>query len=148
MDDIDRKLLNEMQSYFPISKRPFKELGEKIGISEIEVIKRVKQLKERGVIRRIGGNFYPFKLGFTSTLCAAHVPDERLEEFIEIVNSYPGVTHNYIRRHYYNVWFTFIAESKETIEKNLKEISRKTGVNPILNLPAIRLFKVRADFNL
>jgi len=99
-----------------------------------------------GIIRRIGGNVNPEKLGFTSTLCAAQVPEDKIDKFVEVVNSYPGVTHNYRRNHDYNIWFTFIAESKEKIEKYLHEISLKTGVTEIHNLPALRRFKIKAQF--
>ncbi|MFP3998999.1 MAG: Lrp/AsnC family transcriptional regulator, partial [Desulfobacterales bacterium] len=83
-----------------------------------------------------------------STLCAGRVPEEKLDHFTNIVNSYPGVTHNYLRNNSFNVWFTFIAPSAEDIEKSLEEISQKTGIKDILNLPATRLYKIRAHFNL
>ena len=146
MDDIDRNILNEIQSNFPIASRPFFELGKRFDLSENEVLERVKRLKEEGVIRRIGGNFNSKKLDFSSTLCAAKVPEEKLDHFVETVNGYPGVTHNYLRKHEYNVWFTFIAPSMTHIEKALEEISDTTGVSEILNLPAVKLFKIKVDF--
>ena len=103
-------------------------------------------MKENNIIRRIGGNFSPGKIGYESTLCAAKVPAKEIESFAKVVNSYSGVTHNYVREHDYNVWFTFIAQSTETINKYLKEISSKTGINNILNLPATNLFKISALF--
>ena len=108
----------------------------------------IASLKEKGIIRRIGGNFVPEKLGFVSTLCAASVSADKVEMFAETVNSFPGVTHNYLRENDFNVWFTFIAPSMDEIEKNLADISRKTGVEKILNLPATRVFKIKAQFNL
>jgi DNA-binding Lrp family transcriptional regulator len=146
MDDIDRDIINKIQTDFPITPRPFAELGERFNLSEQDVIERLERLKSDGVIRRIGGNFHSRKLGFTSTLCAAKVSDDALQKFIRCVNGYPGVTHNYLRNHKYNVWFTFIAPSMEFIERTLKDISKKTGVNEILNLPAIRMFKIKVDF--
>jgi DNA-binding Lrp family transcriptional regulator len=146
MDDIDRDILNEIQSDFPIAVRPFQELGKRLGLSEAKVLERVKRLKDEGIIRRIGGNFHSNRLEHTSTLCAAKVPEEKLDDFVRVVNSYSGVTHNYLRNNTYNVWFTFIAPSMERIEASLDEISRKTGVNEICNLPAIRMFKVKVDF--
>ncbi len=103
-------------------------------------------MKENNIIRRIGGNFSPDKIGYKSTLCAAKVPKKDIESFAKIVNSYSGVTHNYVRENDFNVWFTFIAISRETIENNLKEISAKTGIKEILNLPATDLFKISAQF--
>ena len=105
LDDLDRAILNEIQSHFPIVSRPYAEMGARVGASEAEVLARVKHMADAGIIRRIGANFTSRKLGYTSTLCAAHVPEAQLEQFIEVVNRYPGVTHNYLRRHRYNVWF-------------------------------------------
>ena len=122
------------------------ELGKRLGISEREVIERIKRLKEEGVIRRIGGNFNSRKINFTSTLCAAKVPKEKIGKFVEIVNGYKGVTHNYQRSHKYNVWFTFIAPDREFIKRALNDISEKSGVKNILNLPAVKMYKIKVDF--
>jgi DNA-binding Lrp family transcriptional regulator len=146
MDEADRKILNAIQSDFPIAARPYRELGKCVNLSEEEVFERVKALKKEGVIRRIGGNFHSSKLNFTSTLCAAMVPEERITRFVEVVNTYPGVTHNYLRNHEYNVWFTFIAPSMEVIESSLDEISEITGVKDVYSLPAVRMFKIKVDF--
>jgi siroheme decarboxylase len=146
LDDIDRDILNEIQSDFPIVAQPFLELGKRLHLLESEVLERIKKLKADRIIRRIGGNFDSQKLSFASTLCAARVPAEKLEEFVRVVNSYAGVTHNYLRSHAYNVWFTFIAPSMSEIDQALRKISRSTGVTNILNLPAIRIFKIKVDF--
>jgi DNA-binding Lrp family transcriptional regulator len=145
LDDLDRAILNEIQSHFPIAARPYAEVGERVGAPEAEVIRRVRQMFEAGIIRRIGANFTSRKLGYTSTLCAATVPEEKLEQFVEVVNRYPGVTHNYLRRHRYNVWFTLIAESEGRLTEILQEISRATGVE-VLSLPAEQIFKIKVDF--
>jgi DNA-binding Lrp family transcriptional regulator len=89
----------------------------------------------------------PGKLGFVSTLCAARVPADKIEHFAEIVNRYPGVTHNYQRDNQYNVWFTFISPSMDEIEANLKKIVEESGVSDILNLPATKVFKIKAQFD-
>lgn len=146
MDELDRKILNAIQSEFPIAARPYAELGKRLGVSETEVFRRIKKFKEEGVIRRIGGNFHSSKLDFASTLCAAKVAEEKLEEFVAVVNRYPGVTHNYLRNHEYNVWFTFIAPSMDAIENALQEISAFTGVKDVHSLPALRMFKIKVDF--
>jgi len=146
MDDIDRAIINEIQSDFPIAARPFQELGKRLKLSEDEILGRVRRLKEDGVIRRIGGNFNSKKLNFTSTLCAAKVPEAKIDEFVEAVNRYPGVTHNYLRNHGYNVWFTFIAENMAIIDEAIKKISALTDVTEIRNLPAVRMFKIKVDF--
>ena len=146
IDDIDRNILNRIQSDFPITPRPYRTVGEDLGLSEREVLKRISRLKAFGIIRRIGGNFSPEKLGFVSTLCAAKVPEDKISQFAEAVNCYPGVTHNYRRENAFNVWFTFIAPSMDEITASLEQIAAKTGVTDMINLPATRVFKIRAEF--
>ena len=146
LDSIDSAILNRIQSDFPITSRPFLTVADELELTEKDVLERVARLKADGIIRRIGGNFVPGKLGFVSTLCAARVPADKIDNFAEIVNRYPGVTHNYQRDNTYNVWFTFIAPSREEIEDNLRQIIKDTGVEDILNLPATKVFKIRAEF--
>lgn len=148
MDEIDRKILNLIQSEFPLHPRPFEQLGRLLGLSEDQVLQRVRQMKLAGVIRRIGGSFDSRKLGFYSTLCAARVPQRDLERFNKVINSYPGVTHNYQRDHHYNIWFTLIGESQEAVERTLEEMAQKAGVGEIVSLPARRTFKIRVKFEL
>jgi DNA-binding Lrp family transcriptional regulator len=148
LTDKDKALLNIIQSDFPLTARPFQAIAETLGTSEAEVLDRLRQLKANHIIRRIGGNFSPEKLGFVSTLCAAKVPEEKIDDFASVVNRYPGVTHNYQRNNHFNVWFTFIAPSRDEIRRNLLEIEEETGVAPILNLPASHVFKIRAEFDI
>ncbi len=148
IDDLNKEILNNIQVDFPIDARPYKVLAEKLGLEEDELIDRINRMKQDMLIRRIGGNFSPDKLGYHSTLCAAKVPEDKIESFTKIVNTYPGVTHNYKREHEFNVWFTFIAQSTQIIEDSLKEISKTTKVKNILNLPATRVFKISANFKL
>ncbi|MGP8050350.1 MAG: AsnC family transcriptional regulator [Desulfobaccales bacterium] len=147
LDDLDRAILNEIQSNFPIVSRPYAAVGVRVGADEEQVLRRVRALMESGVIRRLGANFTSRKLGYTSTLCAARVPPEALARFVEVVNRYHGVTHNYLRRHHFNVWFTLIAESPARLEQILAEISAASGVE-ILSLPAEEIFKIKVDFSL
>ncbi len=146
IDATDRLILNAIQSDFPIEPSPYKVVAERLGLTEAEVLTRVRALKETGIIRRIGGNFAPDKLGYVSTLCAARVPAEKIDLFARVVNAYSGVTHNYVRDNGFNVWFTFIASSMEKIEESLSEIRRGTGVTDIINLPATRVYKIKAEF--
>lgn len=148
MDGIDKKILNSIQKEFPVAAEPFKVIAERVGITEDEVLKRISKLKQEGIIRRIGAVFDSRKMGFVSTLCTARVPEEKLKAFVEAVNSYAGVTHNYRRNHEYNVWFTFIAPDEETLEKFLAEIRDRTGVIDIISMPAVRTFKIDASFEL
>jgi siroheme decarboxylase len=148
MDSIDKKILNIIQKNFPIVAEPFNAVSAKVGISEDEVLERISRLKQEGIIRRIGAVFDSKKMGFVSTLSAARVPEDKLKDFVEVVNSYAGVTHNYRRNHEYNVWFTFIAPDEETLEKSLAEIRDKTGINDVISMSATRTFKIDATFEL
>jgi DNA-binding Lrp family transcriptional regulator len=147
-DDIDRAILNRIQSDFPVTQRPYFSIAQNLNLSEEKVINRIKQLKKKGIIRRIGGNFAPEKLGFVSTLCAAKVPKDKIDGFVKAVNRYPGVTHNYLRDNPYNIWFTFIAQSMSEIVDNIEKISQETSVTDILNLPATKMYKIKAHFDL
>lgn len=147
LDALDHKILNIIQSDFPLSCRPYAVIAQQIGISEQEAFVRTKRLRQSGIIRRIGANFDSSKLGFTSTLCAAKVLNDKLNNFIAIVNKYPGVTHNYLRSYEYNVWFTLIASSQSELCMIIDEISKKTGVQ-ILNLPKTRLYKIEVNFKM
>ena len=147
MDAVDRRILGIIQSAFPLESRPYKVIGEQVGISEEEALARVRSLKERKIIRRLGANFQSAKLGFRSTLCAAKVPEQAMESFVAAVNAQPGVTHNYLRDHEYNIWFTLIGPSWEAVCDTLDGIARQTGI-AILNLPATKLYKIKVDFQM
>jgi DNA-binding Lrp family transcriptional regulator len=147
-DDIDKKILNRIQSDFPITHSPYRAVAEGLKLQEADVLERVSRMRKQGLIRRIGGNFVPEKLGYVSTLCAASVPQDKIQHFTDIVNQYPGVTHNYQRNNHFNIWFTFIASSREKIKINLQRIADETGIQEILNLPATRVFKIKAHFKL
>ncbi|PIP05987.1 MAG: Lrp/AsnC family transcriptional regulator [Syntrophobacterales bacterium CG_4_8_14_3_um_filter_49_14] len=148
MDETDKKILNIIQTDFPVVAEPFKVIASMTGISEGESLARIKKLKDDGIIRRIGAVFDARKLGFASTLCAAKVPEGKLKTFIEAVNAYPGVTHNYRRNHEYNVWFTVIAPSGEELKRFFTEVTEKTGITEILSMRASRIFKINASFEM
>ena len=147
LDKADRLILNEIQRNFPVRHRPFLALARKLQVKEKELLQRVQRLKKVGIIRRTGASFSAGAVGFTSTLCAAKVPQGKIEKFVAVVNTYPGVTHNYEREGDFNLWFTLIAPSPKKINQILTEISARTGVKKILNLPALKTFKIAVDFN-
>lgn len=148
IDETDKRILNTIQIDFPIDARPYRVLAEKLGLTEETLMDRIRSIRQNALIRRIGGNFSPDRLGYYSTLCAASVTQEKIDLFTQTVNAYPGVTHNYMRDHTFNIWFTFIAPSRKLIRAHLDDISKKTGVSPILNLPATQVFKISAHFTL
>ena len=148
MDEIDKKILNILQKEFPLDERPYLIVGERCGISEDETIKRVQKMKDDGIIRRIGAVFDGAKLGRVSTLCAARVPEDKIDGFVEIVNASKNVTHNYRRDNEYNIWFTVSAATAGELEEFLKDVKKKTGVEDILDMRAVRTFKINASFDM
>lgn len=148
MDEIDKKILNAIQKGLPIESRPFLALAKELHISEDEVISRIQNLKDKKYVRRLGGIFDSKKLGYCSTLCAFNVPEEMIEETSQVINSYSEVTHNYIRDHHYNMWFTIIASSRERLEEIIYDIKSETGIEDTIALTASKLFKVKAAFKI
>ena len=147
MEDIDKNILNYIQTDFPIISSPYKEMAKNLSISEDELLKRLKNMMEKKLITSIGPVFSSKELNYKSTLVAMEVPQEKLSEVVEIVNSYREVTHNYSRKHRYNLWFTLIAPSEEDIEEIIGEIKYKTGIEKIFNLPYKKLFKIKVNFS-
>ncbi|OPX93337.1 MAG: DNA-binding transcriptional regulator AsnC [Syntrophorhabdus sp. PtaB.Bin006] len=145
MDEIDRKILNLLQEEFPLDPHPFAEIGRRIGLEEGETLQRVKQLKENGLIRRIGVVIDPGKLNYTSTLCGVHVDEGRLMEVVEAVNRHRGVTHNYEREGDLNLWFTVIAEKEGDIEDLIQGLERTFSLK-IYRFPKKRVFKIKTFF--
>lgn len=146
MDYLDRQLLNIIQVDFPIASRPYQILGERLGISESEVLERMHRLFETGIIRKIGPSFDTRKLGHVSILVAARVPEERVDEVAHIISSYPQVTHNYGREYEYNLWFTLICRDEGEMNDILESIKSRTGISEMHTLPAERTFKIKVEF--
>lgn len=147
LDNTDRRLLNLIQVDFPLTPEPYRVLAESLGLSEEEVLRRIGRMCEEGVIRRLGGIFDSRRMGYSGTLCAMRVEPERIEEVAGVVNAFPGVTHNYIREHDYNMWFTVIAESREKLDEILNAVQARTGLE-VITLPAENIFKIRVNFDL
>lgn len=148
MEETDKKILNILQKEFPLTEQPFAIVAKKCGINEEEVLARVQKMKNDGIIRRIGAVFDSAKLGRVSTLCAARVPEDKIELFVKTVNANKNVTHNYRRDDEYNIWFTVSAASAKKLESFLDEVKEKTGVTDILDMRAVRTFKINASFEL
>ncbi|MBI5179215.1 MAG: Lrp/AsnC family transcriptional regulator [Nitrospinae bacterium] len=146
LDNTDRSILNVIQTGFPVDPHPYAVIGQQVGLTEEEAFNRVMNMKNGGVIRRIGASYDSRGLHFSSTLCSMKVPPEKMDAAVKAINKYYEVTHNYERNHAYNLWFTLIAESKERIQQILDEISAETGINGIRNMPAVKKFKIKVDF--
>jgi siroheme decarboxylase len=147
MDALDRKILTLMSDALPLTERPFKAIGEQVGIPEDEVVERVRSLKEQGTIRRIGAVINPRSLGWHSTLCGVQIPEDRIQEYASVVNAYPEVTHNYVRDGEPNCWFTLIAPNVGRTREIIREIEEKLQAK-VLDLPATRTFKIKVSFDL
>ncbi|MFN3921326.1 MAG: Lrp/AsnC family transcriptional regulator [Caldimicrobium sp.] len=139
-------LLNIIQESFPIEERPFASLGQKVGLTEEEVLNFLKDLKDKGILRHLGASPDSLKLGHFTCLCAAHVPLEKLPITEEIANL-PEVTHAYLRDNFLNFWFTLVLPNKDYLDSYLRELEEKFQIE-IKAFPAIKKFKVKAVFSL
>ena len=149
MDETDIKILRELQDNFPLEERPYDIIAERLHIPAGELWVRVQRLLDDGVIRRLGASLDSNKLGFSSTLAAVRIEPERLEQAAEIIGRFPEVTHSYLRKDIFNIWFTIIASDEKKIEEILEQIriSLKLDKSEVLNLPVKRLFKLDARFH-
>jgi DNA-binding Lrp family transcriptional regulator len=147
IDQLDREIINLIQLDIPLEPEPYKALAEKLGITEEKFLSRLERLIDLGAIRRLGGIFDSRKLGYTGTLCGVKAPPEKIEVTAEVINSFSGVTHNYLRDHEYNIWFTLLAKSKNEIDRIISEIKDRTGIQDIINLPSTRLYKIKVNFS-
>ncbi len=145
LDDVDRRLLNRYQGGLPVSHRPFAEMGEALGISEDEVIERIRRLLEAGALSRVGPILNAPQLGGERTLAAMRVPPERFDEVAAFVNSLDTISHNYEREHELNMWFVISSDDPEAIERTIATIERETGL-PVVNLPTLEEFYVDLRF--
>jgi DNA-binding Lrp family transcriptional regulator len=136
MDEVDRRLINELQGGFPIVERPFAEVGETFGLDEEEVITRIRRLLDERTLSRFGPMIDVDRLGGGLTLAAMAVPDERFEEVAAVVNGFPEVAHNYARTHALNMWFVIATEDRGDVESVIRRIAQATGLD-VLNLPKL-----------
>lgn len=146
LDQTDKKILDILQSKFPLSTRPFRQIADKLVIEESEVIERIHRLKRSGIIRRIGPVFDPKKLGYKSTLIAISVPQESEETVVSFINGFDNVTHNYKRDNPFNIWFTFAYKDVEKLENFIDTLRREYGVQKLLHVPSTKIYKLKTEF--
>lgn len=145
----DLRILAALQYDFPLSEKPFDTLAHQLGLDAEDLWRRVNQMLDGGVIRRIGASLDSQKLGFASTLAAVRIAPDAVDRAAEIIGRYPEVTHSYLRDHEFNLWFTLIAADDQRIETILQEVRTELslGIFDVLNLPRVRTFKIDARFN-
>jgi DNA-binding Lrp family transcriptional regulator len=150
LDDLDRKLLNLMQGSFPLQPRPYAAVAQAAEVTEQEVLARVRRLLDERIIRQVTPIYDTRALGYGSMLVAAKVDPENPWQAAKIVNSHPGVSHNYLRNHDFNMWFTLAVEpdSRLGLEGTLDVLQRLTGAESIRQLPTLKLFKIRMDLEM
>jgi len=147
LDTIDRKLLNIVQALFPLSREPFLALGQQLGVGSEEVIHRIERLKAEGIIRLIGPVFNARSIGYQTTLAAMKLTAERLNKAAQIISTHPGVSHCYERDNDFNFWFTLAMPVEDDIESELQRLDGLIKAEATLNLPAVKVFKIGAYFN-
>lgn len=150
LSDTDRTLLNLMQGSFPIASRPYGAVADQAGLSEGEVLESVERLIGDRIIRQVTPIFDTRALGFSSMLVAAKVDPENPHRAAKVINSHPGVTHNYLRNHEFNMWFTIAVapNTKLGIDRTLEILGKEAGAESIRQLPTLKLFKIRMDLEM
>jgi siroheme decarboxylase len=150
LEDIDRRLLNLMQGSFPIAPRPYRHVAELGEIAEAEVMSRVQHLLDKRIIRQVTPIFDTRALGYSSMLVAAKVDPEHPHRAAHVINEHPGVSHNYLRNHEFNLWFTIATEpdSKLGLQGTLDVLAREAGAESVRQLPTLKLFKIRMDLEM
>jgi DNA-binding Lrp family transcriptional regulator len=150
VDQTDLAILNALQDDLPLVSRPWKTIADRLNITETEIICRMKNLEDSGIIRGISPVLESRSLGLhAATLVALHVPEERLDEIAALISSYAEVSHNFQRDHYYSLWFTIAAQNEEGIQRVLHEILQQTGIpaSDVLDLPTTKKIKINVRFS-
>jgi DNA-binding Lrp family transcriptional regulator len=150
LDELDKRLLNLMQGSFPITRRPFQHVAAQAGVTEQQVLERVARLLEERIIRQVTPIYDTRAFGYQSMLVAAKVDPENPWRAANVINQHPGVSHNYLRNHEFNIWFTIATEpdSPLGLEGTLDVLGRLAGAESIRQLPTLKLFKIRMDLEM
>ena len=150
LDDTDRQLMNLLQSSFPLDPEPFDLVAGEAGLEAVEVKRRAQRLLDERIIREITPIFDTRALGYSSMLVAAKVDTENPHRAAKIINSHPGVSHNYLRTHEFNLWFTIATppDSELGLERTLGVLQDLTGAESIRQLPTLKLFKINMNLEM
>jgi DNA-binding Lrp family transcriptional regulator len=142
LEDADRELLNAVQWDFPLEPRPFAVLAERLGIEEADVRARVARVKELGVLRQLSAIFDTRALGYGSSLVAAKIDPDRVDEAAAVISAHPGVSHNYKRNHPYNLWYTIAVPPGDSLDDHIEVLHRASGALVTRKLPTLKLYKI------
>jgi len=150
LDELDKRLLNLLQGSFPLEPRPYARVAELAGVDEREVLRRTARLLEERIIRQITPIFDTRVLGYQSMLVAAKVDADNPHRAARAINAHPGVSHNYLRNHDFNMWFTIAVEPGSTLglDGTLELLAREAGAESVRQLPTVVLFKIRMDLEM
>jgi siroheme decarboxylase len=150
LTELDKRLLNLLQGSFPLLPRPYREIAARAGVLEAETMRRTEELLEARIIREITPIFDTRVLGYRSMLVAAKVDPDNPHRAARAINAHPGVTHNYLRDHEFNLWFTIAVEpdSRLGLDGTLEALAEETGAGSMRQLPTLRLFKIRMDLEM
>jgi len=141
---MQEELLYKIQSDFPLTPRPFRDIANSLGVSEEEVLEELKRLKDDGIIRQTSAIFDTKRLGYDSSLVAFKVDESLIDKAVEIINSHPGVSHNYLRNHDFNIWFTIATppDSELGLVGTVERLKNLSGAKESIILPTIKMFKI------
>ena len=142
MDKLDKEILNEIQWTFPLVQKPYSETAKKFGISDDEMMQRLRTLKQAGIIRQLSAIFDTRRLGYKSALVAMAISSDKLDQVANQINRHPGVSHNYERNHEYNLWFTLAVPPGSDLKSEIDKFAKLQGINKVRMLPTIKLFKI------
>jgi DNA-binding Lrp family transcriptional regulator len=150
LDETDKRLMNLLQSSFPLDPLPFELIAGEAELSADEVKARTQRLLDERIIREITPIFDTRALGYSSMLVAAKVDSDNPQRAARIINEHPGVSHNYLRTHEFNLWFTIATppDSKLGLEGTIEALKRLTGAESIRQLPTLVLFKINMNLEM
>lgn len=147
MDDLDRKIINELQKNFPVCDHPFAVVAAKLETTEAELILRLQHMLDEKLLTRFGPLYNAERLGGAVSLCALAVQEDDFDFISEKVNTFPQVAHNYQREHELNMWFVLATETQNELDETIKKIEADTGL-PVRNMPKLQEFYVGLHFEI
>lgn len=141
---MENELLFQMQNAFPMTQRPFEVIAKELDTSEEEILSMVQKLRDEKIIRQTSAIFDTKRLGYKSSLVAFKVDEDKIDEAAKVINAHPGVSHNYLRNHDYNIWFTMAVapDSQLGLEKTIEILKERTGAKDAIILPTLKMFKI------